>query len=49
MKFPIQLHGFKWKATVLRIITVRKRSLGQGNIFTPVCHSVHKRGGEGST
>ena len=24
-----------------------KRSLGQGNIFTPVCHSVH-RGGRGS-
>ena len=23
-------------------ITVRKRSLGQGNIFTPVCHSVHR-------
>ena len=28
------------------IITVRKRSLGQGNIFAPVCHSVH-RWGEG--
>ena len=26
------------------IITARKRSLGQGNIFTPVCHSVHKGG-----
>ena len=23
------------------IFTVRKRSLGQGNIFAPVCHSVH--------
>ena len=23
-------------------ITARKRSLGQGNIFTPVCHSVHR-------
>ena len=23
------------------IITARKRSLAQGNIFTPVCHSVH--------
>ena len=23
------------------VITVRKRSLGQGNIFAPVCHSVH--------
>ena len=27
------------------IITVRKRSLGQGNVFTPVCHSVHGGGG----
>ena len=24
------------------IITTRKRSLGQGNVFTPVCHSVHR-------
>ena len=24
------------------LITARKRSLGQGNIFTPVCHSVHR-------
>ena len=24
-----------------QIFTARKRSLGQGNIFTPVCHSVH--------
>ena len=23
------------------MITARKRSLGQGNIFAPVCHSVH--------
>ena len=28
--------------TSLNIITARKRSLGQGNIFTPVCHSVHR-------
>ena len=26
----------------INIITARKRSLGQGNIFTPVCHSVHR-------
>ena len=26
------------------VITARKRSLGQGNIFTPVCHSVHGGG-----
>ena len=24
--------------------TARKRSLGQGNIFAPVCHSVHRGG-----
>ena len=24
------------------IVTARKRSLGQGNIFIPVCHSVHR-------
>ena len=28
-------------------ITARKRSLGQGNIFTPVCHSVHGGGVRG--
>ena len=26
------------------IFTVHKRSLGQGNIFAPVCHSVHSGG-----
>ena len=26
----------------IRLVTARKRSLGQGNIFTPVCHSVHR-------
>ena len=25
---------------IYSIITARKRSLGQGNVFTPVCHSV---------
>ena len=25
-----------------QIFTARKRSLGQGNIFAPVCHSVHR-------
>ena len=29
------------------VITARKRSLGQGNIFTPVCHSVHRGGMRG--
>ena len=27
------------------IFTARKQSLGQGNIFAPVCHSVHRAGG----
>ena len=32
-----------WVASNFCIIfTARKRSLGQGNIFTPVCHSVHR-------
>ena len=29
------------------LVTARKRSLGQGNIFTPVCHSVHSGGMRG--
>ena len=28
----------------LDIFTAHKRSLGQGNVFTPVCHSVHRWG-----
>ena len=31
---------------LLLFITARKRSLGQGNIFVPVCHSVHRGTGE---
>ena len=39
-----KLHVFRY------IFTARKRGLGQGNIFAPVCHSVHGgEGGEGST
>ena len=29
------------------IVTARKRSSGQGNVFTPVCHSVHNWGAGG--
>ena len=29
------------------VFTTRKRSLGQGNVFTRVCHSVHDGGGRG--
>ena len=31
----------------IAIFTARKRSLGQGNVFTPVCHSAHGGGGGG--
>ena len=34
--------NFKWAET--QLVTARKRSLRQGNIFTPVCHSVHSGG-----
>ena len=27
------------------IFTTCKRSLGQGNVFTPACHSIHREGG----
>ena len=27
------------------LVTACKQSLGQGNVFTPVCHSVHRREG----
>ena len=36
---------FPWSWLVVQkcvVITARKRSLGQRNIFTPVCHSVHR-------
>ena len=39
--------GFTIRAILLLqdiLITARKRSLGQGNVFTPVCHSVDRRG-----
>ena len=37
-----------WFPTLLYIIYYRpQRSCGQGNIFTPVCHSVHGGGGGG--
>ena len=31
-------------AKVKAIFTARKRSLGQGNMFIPVCHSVRREG-----
>ena len=38
----------EWTVHILlecMLVTTRKRSLGQGNIFTSLCHSVHKGGG----
>ena len=32
----------RWPLAFSVIFTARKRSLEQGNIFTPVCHSVHR-------
>ena len=38
----------KWFSLIAFVIffifTARKRSLGQGNMFAPVCHSVHMGG-----
>ena len=28
--------------TIFAFFAARKRNLGQGNVFTPVCHSVHR-------
>ena len=41
-QFP--LHVFDSDVEWILIFTGRKRSLGQGNVFTPVCHSVHRGG-----
>ena len=38
------LYRFKMGMQPYGVFTARKRSLGQGNIFTPVCHSVHRGG-----
>ena len=41
------LHCFSLKGNVILYHFYRpKRSFGQGNIFTPVCHSVHRGGRE---
>ena len=45
-RLAILATAFRYWAKVCRIfkerITARKRSLGQGNIFAPVCYSVHR-------
>ena len=40
----IMQRSFKPNSLSVYIFTTRKRSLGQGNIFTPVYHSVHRGG-----
>ena len=48
----LPLAAFKLKSSydwLSQFITTRKRSLGQGNIFAPVCHSVHGGAPPGST
>ena len=37
-------NGYRTHSLYLHFVTARKRSLRQGNIFTPVCHSVHRGG-----
>ena len=42
MRITLIFDNFPQSSTFCEIFTARKRSLGQGNIFTPVCHSVHQ-------
>ena len=49
IKKQVQTNGFALSPLIshkLQLFTARKRSLGQGNVFTAVCHSVHR--GRGS-
>ena len=48
MLIPTACGSHPYAIKINMIFTACKRSLGQGNIFAPVCHSVH-RGGRGST
>ena len=41
---PLPLPGPPVTGKTFTIFTVHKRSLGQGNVFTPVYHSVHIEG-----
>ena len=38
---PWDTRGYGWQ-TECFLVTAHKQSLGQGNIFAPVCHSVHR-------
>ena len=43
LKFSMKSY-FTFREHTLKFITARKRNLVQGNIFAPVCHSVHRGG-----
>ena len=45
--YKLKVAVYKRPSVTVKLFTARKRSLGQGNMFTPVCHSV--RGGEGGS
>ena len=46
MRYPLNLVLDNWEYLWFYWTFYRpKRSFGQGNIFTPVCHSVHRGGG----
>ena len=43
---PPPNYHYDHDGTIMLIFTTHKRSLGQGNVFTPVCHCVHRCGGK---
>ena len=43
-KLPTYINGREHLVKFSLMITSRKRSLRQGNVFTHVCHSVHREG-----
>ena len=45
VKVPLMLRTALRMGTISTIFTAHERSLGQGNVFTPVYHSVHGGGG----
>ena len=42
--YRLKFHKVLHLLSKSQILTARKWSLGQGNIFSPICHSVHRRG-----
>ena len=47
--FSIHSNSYCLVACTNQFFTARKRSLGQGNVFTRVCHSVHGNSGGGNS